>query len=231
VKLDAKMTLLITLVCVFMTCLVVGDLIGGKLTAISVFGKEREFSVGLIAFPITFILTDIINEFYGKKVVRRLTIIAFVMVGLTFTLAYAAGALPWAALTTTPGWAAAGNVTEHEFGVVFTSAGQIQIASMFAFLLGNLVDISVFFFLKKLTGNKFLWLRATGSTAISQLIDTIAVIGIAFGRKVDFNTYATMVVTSYLIKLACAIGITPIIYAMHGLVERVFHIEPAPLED
>ncbi|MBA3538249.1 MAG: queuosine precursor transporter [Deltaproteobacteria bacterium] len=229
-KLDARLNLFITLIAVFMTCLVVGDLIGGKLTSFHLFGREWVFSVGQIAFPITFILTDIINEFYGKRVVRRVTLLAFLMVGLTFGIVYAAGALPWASFTQSPAWAAEGNVTPHEFHVIYTTAGQIQIASMFAFLVGNMVDISVFFALKRLTGNRFLWLRATGSTAVSQLIDTILVTAIAFGNKIDFDTYVTMVVTSYVIKLAAAIGVTPIIYGLHSLIETRFHMEPLPLE-
>lgn len=229
-KLDARLQLFITLVAVFMTCLVVGDLIGGKLIGFQAFGEERVFSAGSIAFPVTFILTDIINEFYGKKVVRRITVLAFFMVGLTFTIAYTAGALPWASFTTGAEWANQGNVTPDAFQRVFTSASQIQIASMFAFLIGNLLDISVFFALKRITGNRYLWLRATGSTAISQLVDTIVVNAIAFGNKVDFETYTTMVSTSYVLKLCFAIGVTPIIYGLHELVERVFKIPPAPLD-
>src|SRR5699024_1404088 len=98
------------------------------------------------------------------------------------------------------------------------------------FLVGNFVDISVFFALKRLTGNRFLWLRATGSTAVSQLIDTVVVTAIAFGNKIDMDTYLSMVITSYIIKLACAIGVTPIIYGLHALVERRFGIEPAPMD-
>ena len=75
-KLDARLTLFVTLVAIFMTCLVVGDLIGGKVTSIELFGKEWPFSAGQLAFPVTFILTDILNEFYGRKVVRRVIMAA-----------------------------------------------------------------------------------------------------------------------------------------------------------
>ena len=101
-KLDARLNLFITLVAVFMTCLVVGDMIGGKLSSFELFGREWIFSVGQIAFPVTLILTDILNEFYGRKVVRRITVLAFWMVGLTFCIVYAAGALPWAPLALEP---------------------------------------------------------------------------------------------------------------------------------
>jgi uncharacterized integral membrane protein (TIGR00697 family) len=225
--LDARLNLFITLVAVFMTCLIVGDMIGGKLTSFELFGREWIFSVGQLAFPVTFILTDILNEFYGRKVVRRITFLAFFMVGLTFGIIYLAAAMPWAPFTLQPGWT---GVSPKEFEVVFTQATQIQLASMAAFLIGNLTDISVFFLIKKLTGNRMLWLRATGSTAVSQLIDTIVISGIIWGWKVPFDTYVTIVLTSYAIKLTAAIAITPIIYGLHELIEKRYGIEPAPIE-
>lgn len=227
-KLDARLSLFITLVAVFMTCLVVGDIIGGKLTSFELFGREWVFSVGQIAFPVTFILTDILNEFYGRKIVRRVTFLAFFMVGLTFTIIYASAALPWAPFTLDPSWT---GVTPEQFEVVFTQATDIQIASMIAFLIGNLVDISVFWFFKRLTGNRMLWLRATGSTAVSQLIDTIVISAIVWHDKVTFGQYVTIVTASYLIKLVAAIGVTPIIYALHELIERRFDIAPASDKD
>jgi queuosine precursor transporter len=227
VKLDARLTLFITLVSLFITCLIVGDMIGGKLVSFDLFGREWVFSVGLLAFPVTFVLTDLLNEFYGRAVVRRVTFIAFFMVALTFGIIYAAGALPWAPFTLTQEWKGVG---PSHFGVVFTQATQIQVASMFAFLIGNLVDISVFWFIKRLTGNKMLWLRSTGSTAVSQLIDTVIINGIIWLSKVPFGTYLTIVLTSYLIKLFAAIVVTPAIYGLHEVFEKRYGLEPVPLE-
>lgn len=222
-KLDARMSLFVTLVAIFMTCLVVGDIIGGKLTSFELLGKEWVFSVGQLAFPVTFILTDILNEFYGRQTVRRVTFLAFFMVALTFGIIYVAAAMPWAPFTQDPAWTGVG---PSHFEVVFTQATQIQIASMFAFLIGNLVDISVFWFLKRLTGDRMLWLRATGSTAVSQLIDTVVISAIIWGNKVPFGTYVTIVLTSYLIKLTAAIVVTPLIYGLHELIERRYKIAP-----
>ena len=226
-KLDARLNLFVTLVAVFMVCLVVGDLIGGKLTSFELFGREWVFSVGQIAFPVTFILTDILNEFYGRKVIRRVTLLAFVMVGLSFAIIYIAGALPWWHAATTPDWEKAGGVTPKAFTAVFTQATKIQIASMIAFLIGNLVDISVFFVLKKATGNRMLWLRATGSTAVSQLIDTFVISAIIWLGKVSVGDYLVIVFTSYAVKLTAAIVVTPLIYGLHELIEKKFDIPPA----
>lgn len=227
VKLDARLNLFITLVAVFMACLVVGDIIGGKLTSFELFGREWLYSVGQLAFPVTFILTDILNEFYGRKVVRRITFLALFMVALTFGFIYLAGAMPWASPALDPTWEGVGPA---QFHVVFTQATEIQIASMIAFLISNLTDISVFFLIKKLTGNRMLWLRATGSTAVSQLIDTIVISAIVWGSKVTFDTYVSIVTTSYVIKLAAAILVTPVIYVLHELIEKKYGIPPAPAE-
>lgn len=230
-KLDARLNLFISLVAVFITCLVVGDLTGGKLTSFHLFGREWIYSVGQLAFPVTFILTDIINEFYGRVVVRRVTYLAVVMAALSFGICYLSGAMPWASIAIDPQWAANGNVGPHEFTAVFTQATKIQLASMVAFLISNLVDISVFFMLKRLTGNRMLWLRSTGSTAVSQLIDTIVISGIIWIGKVSFDAYLNIVITSYVIKLAAAILVTPVIYAVHDLIEKRFGIHPAPPEE
>ena len=223
-RLDARLTLFITLVSTFMVCLVVGDLIGGKVTSFELFGREWPFSVGQIAFPVTFILTDILNEFYGRKVVRRITFLAFIMVGLTFLIVYAAGSMPWAPMTTSPDWT---GITPREFDLVFTQATRIQLSSMAAFLIANFVDISVFSALKRATGNRMLWLRATGSTAISQLIDTIVITALVWGSKFTFDQYVSVVLTSYAIKLSVAILITPLLYALHAVIEKRFGITPA----
>lgn len=223
-KLDARLMLFVTLVATFMTCLVVGDLIGGKLTSVTLFGREWVFSVGQLAFPVTFILTDILNEFYGRHVARRVTLLAFFMVGLTLAIIAIAGQLPWASFTLASDW---DGVTPREFEIVFSQAMWIQLSSMFAFLIGNLVDISVFFLLKRATGNRLLWLRATGSTAISQLIDTLVINALVWGHKVTFSEYISLGFGSYMVKLVVAVGVTPIIYALHEIIERWFGVPPA----
>jgi uncharacterized integral membrane protein (TIGR00697 family) len=228
VNLDARLKLFITLIAVFMVCLVVGDMIGGKLAGFHLFGREWVTSVGNVSFPITFILTDILNEFYGKRVVRAITFLAFFMVGLTLLIVTVADALPWFEYGKTQAWANDGGVTPQDFDTVFTQARWIQICSMLAFLIGNLTDITVFFLIKRATGNRFLWLRSTGSTAVSQLIDTIVITSLLFYGKVPFETLVTMIVTSYAVKLTAAIGVTPIIYALHGVIEKKFGIAPVP---
>lgn len=221
-QLDRRLTLFVYLVGVFLTCLLVGDLIGGKLTQIDV-GGPRTFSVGQLSFPITFVLTDIFNEFYGRKTARQVTYLAFMMVGIALLIINAAALMPWASFTADAGWK---GVNEESFDRVFTSANRIQLSSMAAFLTAQLVDISIFFFIKRVTGNRFLWLRATGSTVVSQLIDTIIITSLAFGHLMTFDQIVDVILASYVIKLCWAVGMTPVIYGLHELLERVFGIPP-----
>ena len=241
-KLDARLTLFMTLVGVFLTCLLVGNLIGGKLTYVHGFGRDWIISAGEIPFPLTFIITDLINEFYGRRAARRVSLLGFAMIGLTVLIIQVANQAAWfPPAYTDPNWADT-NMTPFAFQNVFVNAVTIQCASMVAFLTSQYVDIGVFFVIKRLTGDRFLWLRATGSTAISQLIDTILVVSLAFGLTVSLDplsigrsampldTLFSIIVTSYVVKVAVAVLVTPIIYAAHGLLERVWKLKPLPAD-
>jgi uncharacterized integral membrane protein (TIGR00697 family) len=223
-KLDARGMLFVTLVGVFLTCLIIGNLIGNRLTYFTLFGRDWVVSVGEIPFPLTFILTDIINEFYGRKVARRVTLLGFAMTGLAILLIRIADL---------PRWFPGSQMTPEAYDNVFLGATFVQIASMTAFLTAQYVDIGVFFLIKKVTGQRLLWLRATGSTAVSQLVDTIVILTIAFGplgAGFDAATLFSMITTSYLIKVLVAAGVTPIIYGLHVFLERVWNLQPLPVE-
>jgi uncharacterized integral membrane protein (TIGR00697 family) len=223
-KLDARLTMFLFLVGVFLTCLILGNLIGGKLTYVHLFGRDWIISVGEIPFPLTFILTDIINEFYGRQTARRVTLLGFAMTGLAIGIIRIADQAPWFA---------GSQMTPAAYDNVFIGATFIQIASMIAFLTAQYVDIGVFFLIKRLTGQRLLWLRATGSTAVSQLIDTVVILTIAFGplgAGFDAATLVSMITTSYVVKVMVAVLVTPVIYGLHELIERVWHLSPLPVE-
>jgi uncharacterized integral membrane protein (TIGR00697 family) len=227
-KLDARLTLFMTLVGVFLTSLLLGNLIAGKVTGIPLGGAELAMSVGGIPFPLTFVLTDILNEFYGKRVVRRVTFLGFAMTAMAFVMIHVAAAMPWLSGADQPDWK---GLPPSAWNSVFTGATQIQIASMIAYLTSQLLDISVFFAIKRWTGNRLLWLRATGSTVISQGIDTVLVTVIGFGGTMSNDVLLEMIGTAYLVKLAVAIGMTPVIYALHALIERTWGMKPVPTSD
>jgi queuosine precursor transporter len=222
-KLDARLTLFMTLVGVFLTSLLLGNLIAGKVTAITIGGEVFPMSVGEIPFPLTFVLTDILNEFYGKRVVRRVTYLGFAMTALAFVMIHVAAYLAWMPGAYDEGWK---GLPPSGWNAVFTGATRIQVASMAAFMTAQLIDISIFFLIKRVTGNRALWLRATGSTAVSQLIDTIIVTSLGFGHMMSRPDLYSMIGTAYVVKLAVAIAMTPLIYAVHALIVRVWKIEP-----
>jgi uncharacterized integral membrane protein (TIGR00697 family) len=226
-NLDGRTTFFAVLAGLFVTCLVVGDIIGGKLIEASLLGLSVTVTVGMIPFPVTFLLTDLLNEFYGKRAARSVTWIGFGMAVLSYGLIYVATLVPIAALTQQAGWQ---GVTQEGFRNVFSASQRMILASLIAYLASQLVDIAVFYQLKRRTGQRMLWLRATGSTLISQLLDTCTVNLVAWFGVLPWATLLNIVMASYAIKLLVAVGLTPAIYAGHALVERWVGLTAVPPE-
>jgi uncharacterized integral membrane protein (TIGR00697 family) len=219
-RLDARFKLFLFLVGGFVTTLIIGDLIGGKLYAKTVFGVEFVISVGMIPFPVTFLLTDLINEFYGKKMAQQVTKVGFWMAVLTITLLYTASVVPYAPFT---------SISKASYENVFLGSFRIFAASLTAYMVSQYTDIAVFTAIKKVTKNRLLWLRATGSTVVSQLIDTCVIQTLAWVGTPVQPKIPSIIVTSYVVKVIVALLLTPLIYAGHALVERRFGIEPVVL--
>jgi uncharacterized integral membrane protein (TIGR00697 family) len=229
-RLDKRIGLFVALAAVFVTCLVVGDLIGVKVIGGKVPGVGWSWAttVGMTAFPITFLLTDLLNEFYGKRAARFVTWVGFGMALLTFALITVASAIPFADFTRGPDWT---GTNEAAFNNVFGGGQRMLVASITAYLASNLVDISVFHVLKRLTKDRMLWLRATGSTLVSQLIDTLVVTSVAWYGVRSASDIATMMSSAYVLKIFIAIAMTPLIYAGHAVVERLLHMRPVQLDE
>jgi uncharacterized integral membrane protein (TIGR00697 family) len=228
VKLDARLKLFVFLAGLFITSLIVGDLIGGKLYQVEVAGTPLTISVGMIPFPIVFLLTDLINEFYGKRVARYLTLVGFAMAWFTIAVLAVAEVVPFAPFTAGADW---NGINQESFDRVFASSQRILLASTFAYLVAQLIDIAVFHFVKRKLGGRFLWLRATGSTVVSQGIDTVVIQFLAWWGNLPVSTILSIIVTSYLVKVVVAIAVTPLLYAGHALVERGLGLEPARTEE
>jgi uncharacterized integral membrane protein (TIGR00697 family) len=197
---------------IFITNAVVAELIGGKLIYIG----DNVMSVGILPWPVVFITTDLINEYFGQKGVQKLSIITACLIAYCFFLLYIALQIP-----------AVQNmgVNDEQFHAVFGQSMWIIVGSITAFLVSQLIDVSLFHFLKNKTGNKMLWLRSTGSTIISQFFDSFIVLGIAFWMtgKMDTKTYIASGFTGYTVKLAIAVLLTPLIYLGHGLIDKYIH--------
>jgi uncharacterized integral membrane protein (TIGR00697 family) len=224
---DGRQKLYLYLCAIFLTALLIGDTIGSKLfildIPLGVTVLHSTLSVGSIWFPITFLLTDVINEFYGSEGARTITFIGFWMAIFAFAVLLVARLIPAAPFSP---------ISQGMFDNVFGNANRIFVASLVAYLVGQLVDISIFQFAKQMTQSRHIWLRSTGSTLVSQLIDTLVVTYIAFYRKIPTAQLHRAATTSYAVKVLLAVGLTPVIYAMHSFIHRRLHAseEPATLE-
>jgi uncharacterized integral membrane protein (TIGR00697 family) len=221
--LDKRHKLFLVLAGIFTTCLVVGDIIGGKLVETHVFGFHFISTVGMLPFPVTFLLTDVLNEFYGQRAARFITLVGFGLAVLSFSFLFIAGQIPFAAMTRAADWT---GVNEASFNNVFLGSQRMIIASLCAYLVSQFVDIGVFHLLKRVTSGRHLWLRATGSTAVSQLIDTITINFVAWTGMMSAGKIVNIIYSAYGGKLLIAVGLTPLIYLGHSLVERGLGIQP-----
>lgn len=195
---------------IFITNAVVAELIGGKLIQIGPF----VMSIGIIPWPIVFLTTDLINEYYGRSGVKKLSIITASLIAYAFVILFLAIKIPAAVGIST--------VTDSQFYSVFGQSLWIIVGSLVAFLTSQFIDVSIFWLLRDKTGGKMIWLRSTGSTIISQLIDTFVVLGIAFWLpgKMTTSVFLNAAMTGYTFKLIIAIVLTPMIYVGHSAIEK-----------
>lgn len=195
---------------IFITNAVVAELIGGKLIYIGPY----LMSIGILPWPVVFVTTDLINEYFGQKGVKKLSLITACLIAYCFVLLFFALKIPAVK--------GDGLVTDDQFHAVFGQSMWIIVGSITAFLISQLIDVSIFHFFKNKTGNKMIWLRSTGSTVISQLFDSFIVLGIAFWMTGKINTeqYIASAFTGYFVKLIIAILLTPLIYLGHSLIEK-----------
>jgi len=194
---------------------------------INMFGvKDLSFnmSAGVVTWPIIFIMTDIINEYFGIKQVKFLSILASLLICYAFVvLGFAMGLEPsdfWIKQTV-DGEAINMNTA---FNSIFGQSMWIIVGSITAFLVGQMVDVVIFQKIKRSTGERFLWLRATGSTVVSQFLDSFVVIFIGFYINPQFNWSWQMVaaigLVNYTYKFLVAILMTPLLYVVHGVIDR-----------
>jgi uncharacterized integral membrane protein (TIGR00697 family) len=208
-----KDTVYVVLAGIFITNAVVAELIGGKL----IYVGSAVMSVGILPWPVVFITTDLINEYFGQKGVRRLSTITASLIAYCFLVLYIALMIP----------AVKGDnlVNDSQFSAVFGQSMWIIVGSITAFLVSQLIDVTIFHYFKSKTGEKKIWLRSTGSTVISQLFDTFIVLGIAFWMtgKMSTEVFIKSAFTGYFVKLGIAIILTPLIYLGHGIIEKYIH--------
>ena len=190
-------------------------------------GSGFNLSAGVLMWPVVFIMTDIINEYFGPKSVRLLSFLAVGLIFYSFLMVF--GTIQ---LAPNDWWQNEAGMLNPEQGEVSDMnaayariMGQgvwITIGSITAFLVGQLVDVFIFHKIKRITGEKKIWLRATGSTLVSQLVDSYVVALIAFWIGAGWDVLWVLAISSvnYLYKFAVAVIVTPVIYLAHHLIDR-----------
>ena len=238
-----KNRLFVILTGIFLTNAIMAELIGVKIFSgettlgfqpahLNILGFTMDFNLtaGAVIWPVVFITSDLINEYFGKPGVKRISYLAAFFITYSFIVLFLTIKLPPAQW-----WLEANNLDaegnyfnmDFAFNKILGQGQRIIIGSLAAFLLSQLVDVFVFQKLRKLTGQKMLWLRATGSTLVSQFIDSFVVLYIAFFGVFSGQQIVAIGITNYIYKFSMAILLTPLIYLGHYLIDRYLGKENA----
>lgn len=240
---DKPTKLFISIAAFFVANALIAECIGGKifslekifglnpanLTLFGQTGLSFNLTCGVLLWPLEFVITDIVNEYYGPKAVRRISYTAVVLITYAFIMFYAAMKIPpadfWITSKQTEGIA---NM-QDAFGGIFGQGMWIIAGSLIAFLVSQMVDVTVFHKIKKRTGQKWVWLRATGSTLVSQLVDSFIVLFIAFkiGNGWSWKLVLAICLVNYLYKFTMAIILTPLIYFAENRIDQYLGHETA----
>jgi len=196
----------------------------------TLFGKQDlgfNLTAGVLLWPVVFVMTDIINEYFGKRGVKRLSYFAVVLICYAFLMIFLAMWLSpnewWqtqSGLSTTNGQSIVD--MDLAFNKIMGQGLWIIIGSLVAFLVGQLIDVMVFQKIKSYTGDSKIWLRATGSTLVSQFVDSYVVLIIAFylGADWDLVTVLAIGTMNYIYKVIMAVLLTPFIYMAHRVIDN-----------
>lgn len=222
-----RLWLFIFLVGLFVTNAITAELISNKLIQIPIsfnfFGSQfGPFTtiIGILPWPVVFIITDLLNEFYGFKAVKRVSWITSILIAYCFIIVGLSLSIPAVEIKGSK------LATNESYNLVFGQAQMVIVGSIAAFLISQLLDAYLFNWIKKKTGNRFIWLRSTGSTLFSQLVDTYVVlyIGFVLPGSLTMRDFLTIAPTNYSLKILIAISLTPLIYLGHFLVKKYLKV-------
>jgi uncharacterized integral membrane protein (TIGR00697 family) len=192
-------------------------------------GMSFNLTCGVLLWPLEFVITDVVNEYYGPKAVRRISYTAVALIGYAFLMFYLAMQIAPANFWIASKQADGIPNMQQAFSGIFGQGMWIILGSLTAFLVSQIVDVTVFHRIKKVTGHKWVWLRATGSTVVSQLVDSFVVLFIAFkiGNGWSWQLVLAICFVNYLYKFTMAVVLTPLIYLIEGRIERYVGHETA----
>jgi uncharacterized integral membrane protein (TIGR00697 family) len=233
--LKSKPTNLYLVLSAFFICnALIAELTGAKIFSLTELFKLNNkadavigmnMSVGVLLWPLVFILSDLLNEYFGKVGVRKISFIVAGLIAYTSVFLFAGTNLPPAGF-----WIennavdASGNDfnIDYAYKVVFRQGINIIIGSILAFLVSQLIDAYAFHYIRKVTGHKMLWIRATGSTLISQVVDSFLILTVAFYLlgNWSFRQVLEVGLVQYIYKVSVAVVLTPLIYVVHYFADR-----------
>jgi uncharacterized integral membrane protein (TIGR00697 family) len=227
---DRATRLFIALAAFFCANAVLAEFIGVKIFALedtlgiepmqwNLFGQtgSLSFTAGTLLWPMVFVLTDVVNEFYGRRGVRMISWLAAGLIVYGFAFAFAAIALAPAGWWVTAAQPQGVDDYQAAFAAVFGQGLWTIAGSLVAFIVGQLIDVAVFQRIRRATGERHVWLRATGSTAVSQLVDSFVVLYIAFvlgPQQWPTSLFLAVSTVNYGYKMLAAIALIPLIYLM-----------------
>lgn len=200
----------------FITALVVCNLIANKFITVDLGFYVFTISAGVLPYPITFLITDILSEIYGQKRTNQVVVTGFAALVFTMFILWIGG--EFNAIDSSP-------VSDSVYNSAFGNSTRVIFASMAAYLVAQLVDVRLFHFWKKQTNGKMLWLRNNASTVLSQLVDTTLVVGVLFYGKESLETMGSLVKDGWFFKAFAAFIDTPIIYLITWILRKQFRLK------
>ena len=233
---DKPTKLFVVITAFFVANALIAECIGGKIFSLeklfglapsnfTLFGQKAlsfNLTCGVLLWPLEFVITDIVNEFYGPKAVRRISYTAVALITYAFIMFYFAMGVPPADFWYGSGIQDGVPDMNKAFNGIFGQGMWIILGSLVAFLVSQIVDVTVFHKIKKYTGEKKMWLRATGSTLVSQLVDSFIVLFIAFkiGKGWSWQLVLAICLVNYTYKFTMAVILTPLIYFVEKWIEK-----------
>ncbi len=240
---DKPTKLFISITAFFVANALIAECIGGKIFSLEKFigihpanftifgqsGLSFNLTCGVLLWPLEFIITDVVNEYYGPKAVRRISYIAIALISYAFLMFYVAMKIAPADFWIGSKQSSGIPNMQDAFEGIFGQGMWIILGSLSAFLISQIVDVTVFHRIKKMTGDKWVWLRATGSTLVSQLVDSFVVLFIAFkiGNGWSWQLVLAICIVNYCYKSTMAIVLTPLIYFIEKRIEKYVGHETA----
>ena len=201
---------------IFVASLVTCNLIANKFVSVDLGFKTFIVSAGILPYPITFLVTDILSEIYGRKKANMVVFSGFIASILVLFFLWLGSSFD--ALPDSP-------IDNSTYNLVFQNASRVIFASMIAYLLAQFIDVRMFHFWKNLTDGRHLWLRNNFSTIGSQLVDTILVVSILFVGVWEPNQIFRAIIDGWFFKILVAFVDTPLFYLISGFIRKKFNLE------